>query len=82
MERIIHDSSKPGRGGNGYDLWVVHSTAAYAESHLVGEQLDDAEAVKEEMTQALLEAIDAALAASPAVRLVHVQRSCGYQWRP
>ena len=29
-----------------------------------------------------LEAIDAALAASPAVRLVHVQRSCGYQWRP
>ncbi len=58
VERIIHDSSKPGRGGNGYDLWVVHSTAAYAESHLVGEQLDDAEAVKEEMTQALLEAID------------------------
>ena len=58
VERIIHDSSKPGRGGNGYDLWVVHSTAAYAESHLVGEELDDAEAVKEEMIQALLEAID------------------------
>jgi predicted NAD/FAD-dependent oxidoreductase len=60
LERIIHDSSKPGRGdSSGYDLWVAHSTSEYAQSHLVGEQLDDAEAVKEEMTQALLEAIDA-----------------------
>ena len=38
---------------------MAHSTSEYAQSHLVGEQLDDAEAVKEEMTQALLEAIDA-----------------------
>ncbi|CAB1111750.1 unnamed protein product [Ectocarpus sp. CCAP 1310/34] len=29
-----------------------------------------------------LEAIDAAIEADPAVRLLHVQRSCGYQWRP
>lgn len=26
--------------------------------------------------------IDAAIEADPAVRLLHVQRSCGYQWRP
>lgn len=29
-----------------------------------------------------LEAIDAAIEADPAIRLLHVQRSCGYQWRP
>ncbi|CAN0315843.1 unnamed protein product, partial [Ectocarpus fasciculatus] len=29
-----------------------------------------------------LGAIDAAIEADPAVRLLHVQRSCGYQWRP
>lgn len=26
--------------------------------------------------------IDAAIEADPSVRLLHVQRSCGYQWRP
>jgi cystathionine beta-lyase family protein involved in aluminum resistance len=29
-----------------------------------------------------LDAIDAALATQPSVRMIHVQRSCGYQWRP
>jgi cystathionine beta-lyase family protein involved in aluminum resistance len=29
-----------------------------------------------------LGAIDAALDSNPTVRLIHVQRSCGYQWRP
>ncbi|KAG5190952.1 aluminum resistance protein [Tribonema minus] len=28
-----------------------------------------------------LDAIDAAIAADPAVKVLHVQRSCGYQWR-
>lgn len=29
-----------------------------------------------------LEAIDTAIEADPAIRLLHIQRSCGYQWRP
>lgn len=29
-----------------------------------------------------LDAVDAAIEADPAVRLLHVQRSCGYRWRP
>lgn len=29
-----------------------------------------------------LEAIDEAIEADPAVKLLHVQRSCGYRWRP
>jgi cystathionine gamma-lyase len=29
-----------------------------------------------------LEAINAALEADPAIRVIHIQRSCGYQWRP
>jgi len=37
-----------------FDLWVVHSTHEYAASHLVGEQLDDEEAVKQEMLDAFL----------------------------
>ena len=37
-----------------FDLWVVHSTHEYAASHLVGEQLDDEEAVKQEMLNAFL----------------------------
>jgi cystathionine beta-lyase family protein involved in aluminum resistance len=28
-----------------------------------------------------LAAVDAAIAANPAVKVLHVQRSCGYQWR-
>ena len=26
--------------------------------------------------------IDAKLAADPSIKVLHVQRSCGYQWRP
>jgi len=40
-----------------FDLWVVHSTHEYAASHLVGEQLDDEEAVKKEMLDAFLATI-------------------------
>ena len=29
-----------------------------------------------------LEAIDEAIEADPAVKVLHVQRSCGYRWRP
>lgn len=29
-----------------------------------------------------LAAIDEAIGADPAVRLLHIQRSCGYRWRP
>ncbi|CAN0482896.1 unnamed protein product, partial [Laminaria digitata] len=29
-----------------------------------------------------LEAIDEAIKADPTVKLLHVQRSCGYRWRP
>ena len=57
IEKIVHDSEKPGRQKGEYDLWVVHSTAEYASSHLVGERLDDEEAVREEMTDAFLEAM-------------------------
>jgi cystathionine beta-lyase family protein involved in aluminum resistance len=30
----------------------------------------------------LLESIDRALEADPSIKVLHVQRSCGYQWRP
>lgn len=29
-----------------------------------------------------LAAVDEAIEADPSVRLLHVQRSCGYHWRP
>lgn len=29
-----------------------------------------------------LPAIDAKIAANPQIRVLHIQRSCGYQWRP
>lgn len=71
LKTIIHDSAKPGRGGEGssseYDLWVVHSTHEYAASHLVGEQLDDMEAVKAEMTDAFL----AVLGSGTLPRIAH-----------
>ena len=59
LSKIVHDSAKPERASSsgGYDLWVVHSTPEYAHSHLVGEQLDDPEAVQEEMLDAFLETV-------------------------
>ena len=61
IARVVHDSAKPGRhggdgrgGSHGLDLWVAHSTAAYAAAHLVGEALDDEAAVLAEMQAAFL----------------------------
>ena len=55
LKTIVHDSAKPGRDdNNGLDLWVVHSTHEYAASHLVGERLDDSEAVRKELLTAFL----------------------------
>jgi predicted NAD/FAD-dependent oxidoreductase len=54
IEKVVHDSAKPGRQAEGLDLWVVHSTAEYAAVHLRGEALDDEAAVLAEMRQAFL----------------------------
>ena len=56
LSRVIHESAKPGRRTDTtYDQWVVHSTAEYAELHLVGEALDNEAAVLAEMQEAFLE---------------------------
>lgn len=64
LKTIVHESAKPGRNSNKnfhhqLDLWVVHSTHEYAVSHLVGEQLDDADSVRQELLDAFLIEIDA-----------------------
>ena len=59
IEKTVHDSAKPHRGSHEkYDLWVVHSTPEYAASHLIGEQLNDQDAVLSEMKSAFLSMID------------------------
>jgi len=58
LKTIVHDSAKPGRDdNNGLDLWVIHSTHEYAASHLVGERLDDSEAVRKELLTAFLKVL-------------------------
>ena len=65
LKTIIHESAKPGRDCNKnsphhqLDLWVVHSTHEYAVSHLVGERLDDADSVRQELLDAFLTEIEA-----------------------
>lgn len=61
---LVHDSAKPGRQvPAGVELWVAHSTAAYAAAHLRGDDppdLDDPPAVEAELQAAALAAIAAA----------------------
>lgn len=52
----------------------------YSELELLYEE--EARAANQDIVAFDLPSIDAAVAADPSLRLVHVQRSCGYQWRP
>lgn len=63
LRLLVHDSAKPMRASahdRPLDLWVAHSTAAYADMHLQGNDppgLDDEDAVLAEMQAAALSAI-------------------------
>lgn len=58
VSRLVHDSAKPMRGGaSACDCWVMYSTAAYAETHLDGEDLADEALVKTELLHAFEQTI-------------------------
>jgi hypothetical protein len=94
IERLVRDSSKPGRqqraligaretansegcaqGGPVLELYVGHSTAAYAQAHLNGDDpptVNDPEAVRAELVAAALATLDANVASSPKVAYASV----------
>ena len=69
LKLVVHESSKPGRQERGtsphLDVWVAHSTPAYAAAHLIGDDppdLRDPSAVLAEMQAATLSELAAATA--------------------
>merc|ERR1712195_256208 len=69
LHRAICDSSKPGRDQTDTVLWVVHSTMGYADAHMNGEQIRQADTVETSMREAFLAAAGYAQGAAPCIVL-------------